>query len=70
MKVNMGTLDRIVRAIITAIVVTLYFTHVIDGTLGIVLMVIAGVFLLTSLVSFCPVYAVFGLNSCSIKKKV
>lgn len=69
MKKNMGTADRIIRVIIAAIIVALYFTGTISGTLGIVLMVLAGVFVLTSLVSFCPLYAPFGLSSCAVKEK-
>ncbi len=68
MKKNMGTADRIIRIIIAAIVTTLYFTNVISGTLGIVLLVLAGVFVLTGLVSFCPLYAPFGLSTCRTKE--
>lgn len=67
MKKNMGNADKAVRLLIAAIVATLYFTGIIPGTLGIVLMVLAGVFVLTSLVSFCPLYAPFGLNTCKTK---
>jgi uncharacterized RDD family membrane protein YckC len=63
MKKNMGTADRIIRVIIAAIIVILYFTNVISGTLGIVLMVLAGIFLLTSLFSFCPLYTPFRLRT-------
>ena len=66
----MGTADRIIRIIIAAIVTTLYFTNVISGTLGIVLLVLAGIFVLTSLVRFCPLYAPFGLSTCQTKEKV
>ena len=69
MKKNMGGADRIVRAVIAAIAVALYFTGVISGTLGIVFMVLAGVFLLTSFISFCPIYAPFGISTCSVKDK-
>ncbi|WP_340074743.1 DUF2892 domain-containing protein [Leptobacterium sp. I13] len=69
MKKNMGNADRIIRFIVAAIIVALYFTHVITGTLGIVLLVVAGVFLLTSFVSFCPLYAPFGISTCSVKEK-
>jgi hypothetical protein len=64
MKKNMGNADRIIRVIIAALVAVLYFTNVITGTLGIVLLVLAGVFVLTSLVSFCPLYAPFGIRTC------
>ena len=69
MKKNMGTADKIIRLVIAAIVVTLYFTNVITGTLGIVLLVLAGIFVVTSFVSFCPLYAPFGLSTCVMKEK-
>ena len=59
----MGIADRVIRVIIAAVFLTLYFTNVLTGTLGIVLIVISGIFLLTSLVSFCPIYALTGLSS-------
>lgn len=68
MKKNLGTADRIVRIIIAAIIGVLYFTDVLTGTLGIVLLVLSVVFVLTSIVNFCPIYSVFGLKTCSIKK--
>jgi hypothetical protein len=67
MKKNMGTADRIVRTIIAAVVAILYFTNVITGTLGIVLLILAVVFLATSLISFCPLYAPFGISTCKTK---
>ena len=67
MKKNMGSADRIARFVIAAIVAVLYFTNVITGTLGIVLLVIAGVFVLTSLISFCPLYTILGINTCKTK---
>ena len=67
MKLNMGTTDRIVRLAIAAIIAVLYFTNMITGTLAIVLLVIAGIFILTSLVSFCPIYAMLGINTCPAK---
>lgn len=64
----MGSADRMIRVIIAAIIVVLYFTNVISGTLGIILLVFAAVFVLTSFVSFCPLYAPFGINTCATKK--
>jgi len=57
-------MDKVIRYILAAIFVALYFTGTVTGTLGIVLLVLAGVFVLTSLVSFCPLYAPFGLSTC------
>ncbi len=63
----MGNADRVIRIIIAAVVAGLFFANIIPGVLGIVLMVLAGVFVLTSLISFCPLYAPFGISTC--KKK-
>lgn len=68
MKKNMGTLDRIIRAIVAIVLVALYVMGYTSGTLGIVLIVAAVIFLGTSLVSFCPLYLPFGLSS--IRKKL
>jgi len=65
---NMSTVDRTIRAIVAAIVVTLYMTKIITGTLGIILIVLAAVFLLTSLISFCPLYLPFGLSTVRKRK--
>jgi hypothetical protein len=69
MKKNMGNADRIIRIIAAAIIAILYFTGTLSGTLGIVLLVLAGIFVLTSLVSFCPLYAPFGIKTCAVEKK-
>lgn len=69
MKRNMGSADRIIRVIIAAVIAVLYFTKVLPGTLGIVLLVLAGIFLLTSFISFCPLYAPFKLSTKFAKKK-
>jgi len=63
----MGTIDKIVRIVLALVVAVLYFTNVITGVLGIVLLVLAGIFVLTSLISFCPLYLPFGISTC--KKK-
>lgn len=64
MKKNMGSADRIIRFILAAIFIGLYFTNTVTGIWGIVLLVLAGVFILTSFISFCPLYAPFGLSTC------
>lgn len=69
MKNNMGSLDRSIRVLAAIAIAILYFSGTITGTLGIVLLVIAGVFLLTSLIGFCPLYTVFGMNTCSRKSQ-
>ena len=67
MKKNMGMGDRIIRVIIAAVIAVLFFTGVVKGTFGIVLLVLAGIFVLTSLISFCPLYAPFGIKTCKTK---
>jgi hypothetical protein len=67
MTQNMGTIDRILRLLAAVVIAALYFTNVITGTTGILLLVLAGVFVLTSLVGFCPLYPIFGVNTCGIK---
>ena len=69
MKKNMGTIDRVIRILIAIAIALLYYYNVIIGTLGILLLVLAGIFLLTSFVSFCPLYAPFGLSTCKVGKK-
>jgi hypothetical protein len=63
MKKNMGITDKIIRLLIAVVMMSLYFTNVITGLLGIVFIVISVVFLLTSLISFCPLYAILGISS-------
>jgi hypothetical protein len=67
MKKNMGSADRIIRVIAAIVFAVLYFTGTVTGTLGIVLLVLGAVFVLTSVVSFCPLYLPFGLSTCSAK---
>jgi hypothetical protein len=68
MKKNMGTADRVIRVILAAIFAFLYFNGTVTGTVGIVLLVLGAVFALTSLVSFCPLYTLFGLRTCPVEK--
>ncbi|MCB0402926.1 MAG: DUF2892 domain-containing protein [Flavobacteriales bacterium] len=67
MKKNMGAIDKVIRVIIAVVFAVLYFTGTVSGTLGYVLLALGAVFLLTSLISFCPLYAPFKINTC--KKK-
>jgi hypothetical protein len=67
MKINMGGVDKIIRIVVALIITALYFTNIISGVLGIVLIVLSGVFVLTSLIGFCPLYTLFGVNTCAKK---
>ena len=63
MKKNMGTIDKAIRIVVAVVIAVLFYTDAISGTLGIVLLVLASVFVLTSLISFCPLYLPFGINT-------
>lgn len=63
MKINMGTVDRMLRTAVAVIIGVLYAGGVISGTLAIVLGIIAVAFLLTSAIGWCPAYVPFGLST-------
>lgn len=65
---NLGKVDRIIRLVVAIGLIILYATNILTGIWGIVAMIVAGIFIITSLVSFCPLYAIFGINSCPVKK--
>ena len=69
MKKNISSADRIIRVTIVAIVVILYLTHIIAGTLGIVLMAAAAILLLTSIINFCPLYYILGISTKQNRKR-
>ena len=64
MKKNMGSTDRVIRVILAIVFALLYFTGTVSDTLGLVLLILGAIFLLTSVVSFCPLYAPFGISTC------
>ena len=63
MKTNMGTADRIVRILVAILILGLYFAQIISGTTAIVLLIFAGIFILTSFMRFCPLYYPFGIST-------
>jgi hypothetical protein len=63
MKKNMGGVDKVVRILAAVVVLVLYFTSVISGTLAIILLILAGILVLTSVIGFCPIYLPFGLST-------
>lgn len=69
MKKNMGSADRAVRVLLAVVMAVLYFTNTVGGTLGLVLLILAVVFVLTSLISFCPLYTLIGVNTCKVNPK-
>ena len=67
MKKNMSTADRVIRILVAVAIAVLYFTGMISGTLALILLIVAGVFILTSFVSFCPLYSVLGISTRRVK---
>ena len=59
----MGNADRAIRVIVALIIIALYFADIINGTLAIILLILAGVFLITSIIRFCPLYLPFGIST-------
>ena len=67
MKKNMGGTDRVIRIFIAIVVIVLFWQGIISGTLGYVLLALSAIFVLTSFISFCPLYTLLGLNTCPRK---
>ncbi|MBA3864439.1 MAG: DUF2892 domain-containing protein [Erythrobacter sp.] len=65
MRKNVGNIDRALRLIAAVIAIALAVMGVLTGTAAIVAYVVAGVLVLTSLVSFCPLYRLLGLRTCA-----
>ncbi len=63
MKRNMSNLDRLIRVVVAAVFAYLYFAGIVTGTLGIILLVVAIIFLLTSIIAFCPIYVPFKIKT-------
>lgn len=68
MKKNMGAVDKAIRILVAFVIVALYFLQIISGTVAITLLIIAGIFILTSFMSFCPLYLPFGISTREKKK--
>ncbi len=63
MKKNVGTIDKAVRILVAALIAVLYFTNLISGTLALVLLALAGIFIITAFLNFCPIWWAFGLST-------
>jgi ABC-type bacteriocin/lantibiotic exporter with double-glycine peptidase domain len=66
----MGTLDKVFRILVAAVIVGLFFAHVLLGIVGIVLLVLAGIFIVTIVIGFCPLYLPFGISTKKNKKEI
>lgn len=64
----MGNVDRIVRLILAAVFGYLFFSSAVTGALGYVLVAVGAIFILTSFISFCPLYSLVGLSTCPVKE--
>ncbi len=63
MKKNMGNLDRALRIIVAVVIIALYYSHVISGLVASIGLVLSVIFILTSFISFCPLYLPFGIDT-------
>lgn len=70
MKKNLGNTDKLIRLVIALVIAVLYFTNMIDGTLAIVLGIVAFAMVVTSLLSYCRLYAILGCNTCKVEATV
>lgn len=70
MKVNVGSIDRIFRVLVAIIIAVLYFTHQVSGAAAIILLAIAGIFILTGFVGVCPLYLALGVSTRKKEKSV
>ncbi|MFN3587997.1 MAG: DUF2892 domain-containing protein [Spirosomataceae bacterium] len=64
MDKNVGKVDKLVRVLVALLLVGLYFSGILSGVLGYILLAVAGVMILTGLVNFCPLYSLLGVNTC------
>jgi hypothetical protein len=63
MTPNMGIADKVIRILVAIVIALLYFTNLISGTVSIILLILAGIFIITSFISFCPLYLPFGIST-------
>jgi uncharacterized membrane protein len=70
MKKNMGNTDRLIRLVLAAVFIILWFQNIVTGTMGIILLVLGVIFALTSVVGFCPLYRLIGITTCAGKKEI
>jgi hypothetical protein len=68
MKKNMGSTDKIIRTLIALVIAVLYFTETMNGTTALILLAFAIIFLITSFISFCPLYVPFGFSTSKKKE--
>lgn len=67
MKKNVGSLDKGIRILLALAVVLLNYFEIINGTIALILLIIAMILIVTSFANFCPLYALLGKSSCKVK---
>ena len=67
MKTNMSNLDKVIRIALAILFAGLYFSGILTGAIGLVLLVLGGIFVLTSLIGICPIYSVLGISTCTVQ---
>ena len=68
MKKNVGNIDKAIRIAVAVIAAALYLTETVDGLPGIIMLAAGVILALTSVVGFCPMYTVLGINTCPARK--
>ena len=68
MKKNVGSIDKIIRLLLAAVLIILFVLNVVSGTFGYILLALAVILILTSLFSFCPIWMIFGVKTCKAEK--
>ena len=69
MKKNMGSVDTVTRLVLAAIFIVMYFTQDLPGAEGVIMLVLAGAFVITSVFGFCGLYTILGINTCPAEKR-
>lgn len=68
MKKNVGNKAKTIRTVLAEIVAAFYFTGTLEGTFALILLIVAIIFAVISLINFCPLYKLIGINSCRVKE--
>ncbi len=69
MKANVGSVDKLIRLMLAIVLILLFYFEVLTDSLGIIALIAALVLTVTSLINFCPLYAIFKINTCKVKEK-
>ena len=70
MKANMGMADKAIRLMIAIVLIILFYKGILPGIIGIIGLILALLLTVTSLIGFCPIYTLFKINTCDVKKTI